>query len=711
MAAVRQTLGYFGRALVLVVIDGLALWGLAAALPGMAVPTLRAAIVTALVIALLNALIWPLVTRIVLPLTVLTFGLASLVLNAVIVNVAIRAVDGTDPTVAATLLVALGLAVITMVVEPLLDFDGDAYHLRVVRQRVRRSRRGNETDVPGVILFEIDGLAAPVLERAIAAGRVPNIARWLEDGSHRLVPWECDLSSQTAASQAGLLHGSNHDMPAFRWYEKDDDRLLVSNHPRDAAELELRHSDGAGLLAAGGASRGNMFSGDAPRCSATMSVIRDRRRSRSGEFFAYFADPYGLLRTLALSVADVAAERRAARRQRRSGAEHVDRGGAYPAIRAAITVVMRDLNVATLMADVIEGVPVAYSTFVGYDEVAHHSGVLEPDAFAVLEKLDAQLARLERAALQAPRPYHLVVLSDHGQTQGRPFRQRHGETLEEVVRRLADADAGAIAAPATVDEAWGDLGALLADAREDDSAAGRVLRRATAERVADGTVTLGPNREAVRQQADLNARGRAAADARRVAADGAGGAGDALPEAIVLASGCLGLVYFPGGKGRLSAEEVERRHPGLLAGLASHPGIGFVMVRSEQEGGVVLGGAGRRRLSDDLVDGDDPLAPFDPTAADHLRRHDGFRHCPDILINGAYDPEAGEIQPFEEFMGSHGGLGGMQTHPFAVVPAAWSDPAAPIVGVRPMHLQLKRWLAETGLEVAEPAAAEPETVR
>jgi uncharacterized membrane protein YvlD (DUF360 family) len=677
---------------VLVVIDGLALWGLAALLPGMAVPSLRAAIVTAAAIALLNALVWPIVTRLLLPLTVLTFGLLSLALNAVTVNVAVRAVDGTDPTVTATLWVALGLAVITMIVEPLLDFDGDAYHLRVVRRRVRGARKRNETDVPGVILFEIDGLAERVLEEAIERGSVPNIARWLADGSHRIVSWECDLSSQTAASQAGLLHGSNHDMPAFRWYEKDDDRMLVANHPKDAAEIELRHSDGGGLLAAGGASRGNMFSGDAPRCSATMSVIRDRQRSRSSEFFAYFADPYGLLRTLALSIADIAAERRAARRQRRSGAEHIDRGTPYPLMRAAITVVMRDLNVATLMADVVEGVPVAYSTFVGYDEVAHHSGVHEPDAFAVLKKLDAQLERLERAARQAPRPYHLVVLSDHGQTQGRPFRQRHGETLEEVVRRLADPAAGAIAAPATADEDWGELGALLADAREDDSAAGRILKRATADRVAAGTVALGPNREALRDQAEVNARARASGD-------GAPG-GDDAPEALVLASGCLGLVYFPGDKRRLSAEEIERRHPGLLAGLAAHPGIGFVMVSSDHEGGVVLGRAGRRRLSDDVVDGDDPLAPFDATAADHLRRHDGFRHCPDILINGAYDADADEVQPFEEFMGSHGGLGGMQMHPFAVVPSEWSEPPAPIVGARPMHLQLKRWLAETGLEVA-----------
>ena len=105
-----------------------------------------------------------------------------------------------------------------------------------------------------MILFEIDGLAEPVLRRALSEGHAPTMARWLEHGvtaSSR----GCDLSSQTGASQAGLLLGSNHDMPAFRWYEKDTGRTMVSNHGKDAAELERRRSDGGGLLAVDGASR------------------------------------------------------------------------------------------------------------------------------------------------------------------------------------------------------------------------------------------------------------------------------------------------------------------------------------------------------------------------------------------------------------------------------------------------------------------------
>jgi uncharacterized membrane protein YvlD (DUF360 family) len=670
-ARLRRLLGFAVRAVVLLGLQTLALVAITALLSDTDRLSLGAAALVAVTMALINAVLWPIVTRVALPLTIVTFGLASLALSAGSVALAFYWVDGKTPSFWVDLVIAFALAVVSMIAAPLLDVDGDALHLRVVRRRVGARRKAQASDVPGVILFEIDGLGEGVLRDALRDGHAPTIARWLSDGSHRLQSWECDLSSQTGASQAGLLLGSNWDMPAFRWYEKESGRTLVSNHPADAAEIERRRSGDGGLLASG-TSRGNMFSGGAPRCTATMSVIRDRSRSKAADLFAYFSDPYGFLRTIVLSLADIADERLAARRQRRSGAPHVDRGGLYPLIRASITVVMRDLVTALLMADVVEGVPVSYATFVGYDEVAHHSGIRAPDALAVLKRHDHQLARLERATADSPRPYHLVVLSDHGQTQGAPFRQRYGETLEQVVRSaLAEGD---VYAPAAIDEAWGDLGAVLADARQEPGIGGRALARATRSRSVQGTVALGPNREALEERS------------------GSDGGSDSA-HAVVLASGCLGLIYLPLGKERLTAEQISQSHPLLLETLAAHPGIGFVMVRSQAQGAVVLGGAGRRRLQDDAVEGEDPLASFDPTAAEHLRRHDRFPHCPDILVNSMYDPDADEVAPFEEFMGSHGGLGGPQTRPFAVVPSGWGEPSAPIVGVEAMHAALSDWLA------------------
>jgi uncharacterized membrane protein YvlD (DUF360 family) len=674
--AIRHAAVVAARVLVLWALVALVFWAAVALIPGFDLPGFGAAMLATGLVALLNALLWPLLIRIVLPLTVITFGLGSLALNAGIVSLAIVLVDGDAPPFLGAIVSAIVLSASLMLLAPALSLDDDARQLRLVRRRARRVREENRTEIPGVILFEIDGLAEPVLRQAIREGHAPTMARWIEDGSHRIVPWECDLSSQTGASQAGLLLGSNHDMPAFRWYEKETGRTMVSNHGKDATELERRHSDGGGLLAAGGASRGNMFSGDAPRCSATMSVLRDRRRSGAREYFAYFADPYGFTRTISLYLWDVLTERLAARRQRRRGDEHVDRGGLYPWIRGAITVVMRDLNVATLLGDIVEGVPVVYSTFVGYDEVAHHSGIEQPDAFAVLKQHDAELARLERAVGQAPRPYHLVVLSDHGQSQGRPFRQRYGRTLDEVVQgALGDGD---VFAPASTDEGMATVGGALTDARSEDTAAARVLARATRDRMVEGEVVLGPDRNALEEQKSDTAGDHAA---------------------IVLASGGLGLVSLPGRRHRMSRREIESLHPQLIDTLANHPGIGFLMVRDDEEDAIAIGAGGTRRLRDDRVTGRDPLRDFGPNAADHLRRTDGFPHCPDILVNCAYDPEANEVAPFEEFMGSHGGLGGWQSRPFALVPSAWTDADAPIVGVEAMHNTLRRWLAESGLEL------------
>lgn len=668
-------------------IQALTLWGAAAIIPGIDVPSFGAALSVVIVLAIFGSLIWPLITRLLLPLTVLTFGLLALVATTAMVWLSLGVVDHSNPTVLGSFFVAVLMTVVSTIAGTLLDVDGDAYHLRVVRRRIRKSRGVNETDVPGVIFFEIDGLGEQVLREAVDSGRVPTIARWLADGSHRIVGWECDLSSQTGASQAGLLLGSNENMPGFRWYEKERGVLMVSSSVADTAEMERRASTGSGLLAVDGTSRGNLLSGDAPRASATLSVVRDKDRSQSSEFFAFFSDPSGMTRTLVLSVHDMILEKLAYWRQIRSGDEHVHRGGIYPLLRAAMTVVMRELNTATLLADIVEGVPVSYSTYVGYDEVAHHSGIRAPDALTVLGRLDRQLLRLERAIPQAPRPYEIVVLSDHGQSQGRPFRQRCGQTLEQVVEQACSSESGVIAPPA-VAESWGEIGGWLTELSTEDSAGGRMMARATRSFVGADGVALGPGREAQDQHLAITN----AADADR-------------PEVIVLASGCLGLISFPRTPGRLTLEQIEHQHPGLVASLAAHPDIGWVMVRSETEGAVVLGAEGKYRLSDDSVTGVSPIAHFGANAADHLRRHDSFGHCPDLLVSGAYLSDEDEIVPFEEFMGSHGGLGGAQMHPFAIVPSGWSEIAAPIVGAAAMHHQLKAWMVEGGLPVAQSPAA------
>ncbi|MEU0458659.1 hypothetical protein ABZ322_38125, partial [Streptomyces sp. NPDC006129] len=184
-------------------------------------------------------------------------------------------------------------------------------------------------------------------------------------------------------------------------------------------------------------------------------------------------------------------------------------------------------------------------------------------------------------------------------------------------------------------------------------------------------------------------------------------------EPIVLASGNLGLVSFPDVTHRMSKEEIDARHPALLPTLANHPGIGFLLVRSDRHGGVVLGAYGAEIPLADLDDDPGPLAPFGPGAVEAVRRTHTFPHTADIMVNSFHDPADGEVLAFEEQIGSHGGLGGAQGKPFLLSPLVLSAPVedgAELVGAEHVHRVLSRWLRESNgpqvpLETSEERAA------
>ena len=679
----RPGLPQIARVLVVWLVTAGALMLLSALLAGFEVESRAVALLGAALIGLINALIWPFVIRIALPFTVLTLGLGVLALNGAVV----LAVSAIEPGIhvdglAAGIVVALGLTAVNTVVTSLLAIDDDVFwHRNVVKRHARRLRASGDMTVPGVYFLEIDGLGHDVLRRAIRDGHAPNLARWLHEGSHRLLPWETDWSSQTGACQAGLLHGDNFDMPAFRWWEKDRGKPIVTNKPRDAAELERRHSNGRGLLHEDGASRANIVSGDAVHTLLTMSTVLDRNRpGRIGQdYFAYFASPYNLTRTITLAIADMVSERRhAAYQRRRDVRPRIGRNRRYAVVRAWGTVVQSDLQVQAVIADLYAGRPVGYSTFLAYDEVAHHSGVERIDALTVLGQVDRRIGRIVAAASGAPRPYRFVVLADHGQSQGATFLDRYGISLEQMVQEACGAEDMETETDRT-NESLDYLSASLTEAAGAEGAGGRAVEAATRRRRVDGAVELGAGHEE--------------------AADGD------LPELSVMASGCLGLVSFPREPGRVTFERIEERWPKLLPTLRAHPGIGFALVRSEHHGAMVLGPRGTAYLEAGRVEGEDPLAAFGPNAARHVLRTDSFPHCPDIVVNSTYWEESDEVAAFEQLVGSHGGMGGGQSHPFALVPAEWSMPDEPVVGAEAMHAHLRRWLAELGHDSYREAVA------
>jgi uncharacterized membrane protein YvlD (DUF360 family) len=665
------------RLLLMWVVNAIGLWVGAAFVPGVTLESFGWALVAAAILGALNALLWPALIRFALPITAWTLGLGALFLNGLVVWLAAEIIGhGFDvDRVWQGILLAVWLSVVSIVITTVLSVDDDAVVYRSIVKRQMRKTGAIESDVPGVIFLEIDGLGHDVLTRAMRDGNAPNLARWVQEGSHRLVRWETDWSSQTGAAQTGLLLGSNENIPAFRWWDKEQGRAVASSAPKDVLAIEASLSTGKGLLHADGASRSNMYSGDAVHSSLTIATLRqqERHHERRGQgYLAYFTNPFAMVRTIVLMVGDMVKEWWNAAEQRRLDVwPRGHRGFVYSLLRAFMVVVQRDLAMSAVIGDIYAGRPVVYATFSGYDEVAHHSGIERPDALAVLRNLDQTFDRIARATRDAPRAFRIVVLSDHGQSQGPTFFQRYGTTLEEVVADAAMAD---VVASEMGDEGMMHLNVTMTAAAQGGGAVGAITK---------------PFAKSTEEDAMTDA----SEDIAAVGADG-----KELPEVVTLASGNLGLISFPRIPHRVTLEELEERYPYVVPTLCEHPGVAFMLVRSSEHGAVAIGEAGRYYLDDGRIEGDDPLAPFGENAAAKAKRTDGFSHVADIMVNSTYWAELEEVAAFEELIGSHGGMGGPQQYPFVLVPDEFARPDHLLLGPGTVHNWMRRWLAELGHE-------------
>ena len=612
--------------------------------PGFHLEDPLSAILVAAAIAIVNAVLPPVIAALRLPATLVLGFLLVLAVDAAALVLADRTLEGNVSVdgFGDALLAAIVIAALTIAIAVVLGTnDDDRYTLRVIERIARRQRQRKLSDTPGIVFLEIDGLGLPILRAAMQDGYAPNLARWAADDGYQLTEWETDLSSQTGASQAGILLGSNEGIPAFRWYERDTRKVMTCSAPKDCAEIERRVSTGRGLLADGGASRGNLLSGDAEEAILTVSRIDAEIKANPG-YRDFLANGFNVSRALALFVAEVVIEwTSAARAKRRDVRPRGHRGGKYPFLRGAMCVVVRDLVVSGVLGDMMRGRPAVYATFASYDEVAHHSGLRRADTMEALRKLDQQFGRIARAREFAARPYEIVVLSDHGQTQGATFKQRNGYGLDELV---------------------------------DEHLEGSVLDRSG-----------GDEQAAMVGMAAAEATGRRADEEKQPGVPDSG--------ALVMGSGNLGLVYLVESDHRLTIEELNDQHPGLVDAIAGHPHVGWVLVDSAEQGPLIIGNEGRRIPRDGRVEGRDPLEHFSPSAEAHILRTDGFTHVPDLLVGSFYDTELEEGCAFEELISFHGGLGGPQTRPFILHPEHLEAPEE-IIGAASVYDVLRGWRAE-----------------
>lgn len=529
----------------------------------------------------------------------------------------------------------------------------------------------DDPELPGVIFIQLDGVPYPVLHMSVMAGTLPTLSRWIRGGSHQLRQWTPKLPATTPASQMGILHGVIDGIPAFRWYDRARDKVVVANKPADAALIEETLTTGRGLLADGGASISNLFTGDASHSALTMSRRASASDATRRAVAKFVATPSGLTRSLSRTVSELLRDRFQTRRAiRRDVQPRCQRTWTTALLRSVTNGALRDLNTVLVSQHMLQGTRSVYVDYVDYDEIAHHAGVLRPEALEALESIDGVIRQLELVASVAPRPYVFVLLSDHGQSQGATFADRYGEELAVVVSRLAAADVTVSDADV---EGWGRARVLV-----DELSTGRGV----------GPGAMRSASEAMDNH-DRHHPDFVKSDARPSASDGDG-------TFHVFGSGNLGLIYVRGESQQLTRRELDARFPALVTGLASHPGVGFAVVRDEEEGPIVLGAEGSHRLKDGHVQGVDPLLPFGPDAPGFVLRVALRPEAPDIYVNSLLDEGTNEVAAFEGLVGCHGGLGGWQDHAFVMVPTEMPFPEERVVGADAMHVALVNILRHLG---------------
>lgn len=667
MDAVRRIFRTLFRLAVVWLVDTLSLLITAAIVPGISIQPVgeasrfAIAAAAALMLGIVNVLIRPLILLLALPLGFFVLFAAGFVVNVIVLLIAGSlmpgfTVDGLLPALLGSVLLSIVNTLITTIV----DVDDDSFYNSVVERLAKRQEFAAATDsTTGLVIIEIDGLSWHHIQKALADGYMPTLKQMMDEEGYVLDRIDCGLPSMTSAAQAGILFGDNHDIPAFRWYDKSRRKLFVST--ADAAELNMRHSTGTGLLR-GGSSINNMFTGDAEKSLFTLANLRsgsdEEKKRRARDVYLLMMNPYFFMRTLALYLGDVILELWQAAKQALKGEQprlnRLKHG--YPFVRAATTVFMRDIPIYFVSLDVVRGSPAIYYTFVGYDEVAHHSGTWSGDAFAVLRQFDRAIGHLkDLIERKAPRPYEMVLLSDHGQSFGATFKMRYGLTLKEFIEQHLPQGARVTQA------IGGDGGAMSVDAltgeleNMQDQAVGGRVGQATIKQ-AQKLIKRSVNAQSVEQ-----AHGEEETEQHSVVAYG---------------SGNLAQVYFNVHPHKLTLSELNAAYPGMLDALVNHEGIGLVVGYDDDGAPVALGKGGRRNLHTGQVTGSDPLALYaDERAtadfrAEQVRRVMDFPNAGDLMVISTVYPD-GTVAAFEELIGSHGGLGGEQTDAFIFHPASW----------------------------------------
>ncbi len=232
----KITRGRIIQIITVFVVHLITLFILQKSLSGFQADSFRSLVAATIVLALAQSAFWWVFISFFSWLPSWLYPILTFALNGLLVMGIGNLVRGiTIDSVTTGILIALWLAVADAVFGELLSLDEDSrFDRNVTGRMVSRHGKPVQSDEPGFLFLEIDGLSEMILRQAMDKGFTPTMKRWVDKGSHQIIGWETDFSSQTGAMQTGILLGNNTDVPAYRWWDRAQNRIVMSGMPKDA---------------------------------------------------------------------------------------------------------------------------------------------------------------------------------------------------------------------------------------------------------------------------------------------------------------------------------------------------------------------------------------------------------------------------------------------------------------------------------------------
>ena len=250
MNSIKHLAHLIYRFIILWIVDVISLLATAWIMPGISInpvdsrPALVVAVLAALLLGFVNLLIRPLILLLTLPLGFFVMFGIGFVVNAVVLRITAGLLLGFEVTSWWTAFFGgFFLAVVNTIITTFLTIDDDDsfYEGLVERLAMRQAVMDSEDDKLGLVMLEIDGLSYWHIEKAIEEGWMPTQKEMIDQEGYKISRVDCGTPATTPACQAGILLGNNHDIPAFRWYDKDTG-VVVSN-PDVLIEIEESYNN------------------------------------------------------------------------------------------------------------------------------------------------------------------------------------------------------------------------------------------------------------------------------------------------------------------------------------------------------------------------------------------------------------------------------------------------------------------------------------